>query len=144
MCREILFFSQTILQISLLRRLHGPCGAGRGLRPRSRAVGATPFPRCLYKPITYNSSKTFFILFLTSNKTVSKIKPAEKNKYSFKSMVKTLLCIGLLRRPGAIRRRFAYGRSPVICLAVFSANPLFKLIKNWFQCGVSLFVFIVY
>jgi len=101
MCRKTLFFSQTILQISLLRRLHGPCGAGRGLRPRSRACGATPFPRGLYKPITYNSSKTFFIWFLTSIKTVSKIKPAEKNKYSFKSMVKTLLCIGLLRRPGA-------------------------------------------
>ena len=46
------------------------------------------------------------------------------------------LCIGLLRRPGAIRRRFAYGRSPVPYLDVFSTNPCInkpiQLSKNYF------------
>ncbi len=70
----------------------GPAGAfGPAVAPQARP----PFHQCLYKPITYNSSKTFFILFLTSNKTVSKIKPAEKTKNSFKSTIKNRLYIGL-------------------------------------------------
>jgi hypothetical protein len=47
-----------------------------------------------------------------------KSKPAEKNKNSFKSMVKTLLCIGLPPVGPGLR--------PVICLAVFSAILLYK------------------
>ena len=127
MCRETLFFSQTILQISLLRRLHGPCGAGRGLRPRSRACGATPFPRGLYKPITYNSSKTFFILFLTSNKTVSKIKPAEKNNIFFQiNGVKPFVHWPPSGRPGAPPRPFSAG---FCCKPFIQTNK--KLVPMW-------------
>ena len=65
-------------------RLHGPEGAGRGLRSRSRAYATTSFPRGLHKPISYNYAKTFFIWFLTSIKTVSKNTIVEKDTFSLR------------------------------------------------------------
>ena len=66
-------------------RLHGPFGAGPGLRPViCLAVFSTnPF----YKPKTYNYAKTFFIWFITSIKTVSKNTIVEKDTFLFKMAV---------------------------------------------------------
>ena len=84
----------------------------------------------------FNSSKTFFILVHTSNKTVSKIKHAEKTKKLFQiNDLKTLVHRPPSGRPGAPPRPFSHG---------FRYKPFIQTNKNWFQCGVSLFVFIVY
>jgi hypothetical protein len=70
---------------------------GPGLRP---VLCLAVFSAILLdKPNPYNSSKTFFILFLTSNKTVSKIKPVEKDTFSLRINWKPLY-IGRRRRPG--------------------------------------------
>ena len=105
-------------------------------KPPTSASRPPPFLEVYINQSHTNSSKTFFILFLTPNKTVSKIKHAEKRHISFKSLIH--------RPPPSARDRRSRHLS-----RCFLCNPLYKQTNTtypkhfsfWFSHPINIFLF---